>query len=135
MERGISSLNKFNNYDYFRAAAMPGLEEGKDTKSIADCYMIIVNPNSKRIKWVKDYLGEVCKSIKADKNFLMLKDIEFKDNQLMTDIQNVYANAEILFCYPYEIVSDEIGTYRFGEKTLDDTIREIERKMNMYLNE
>lgn len=135
MNRGTNFLNDFLQYDYFRAAAMPGLEEGQNTKSVAECFIIIINPNSKKTKWVKDYLGEVCKSLKADKRSLMLNDTEFKNNQLMSDIQNVYADAEILFSYPYEILLDELKEYRFGDKPLNELISELERKMNMYLNE
>lgn len=39
------------------------------------------------------------------------------------------------FEYPYEIMSNEVACYIREEQSYEDTVNEMERKMNMYLNE
>lgn len=136
MERGMtdSKFKEYSEYDFFRAAAVPGLEEGSKTKILADCIMIVVNPKSKKTVWLKDYLSRLCKSLKEDQNSCMLKDLKFSDNILRQDIQDIYAEAEIFFQYPYEL-TDPLTDYRLNDKPLDEVIKEIERRFEIYLNE
>lgn len=136
MERGMtdSKFKEYSEYDFFRAAAVPGLEEGSKTKILADCIMIVVNPKSKKTVWLKDYLSRLCKSLKDDQNSCMLKDLKFSDNILRQDIQDIYAEAEIFFQYPYEL-TDPLTDYRLNDKPLDEVIKEIERRFEIYLNE
>jgi ABC-type glycerol-3-phosphate transport system substrate-binding protein len=136
IDRGIDyyEIKDYYEYDFFKAAAVPGLTEGQEQKSLADCVLIVLNPNSKKLKWVKEYLGKVCASKLKDTNCDMFKDMDFGDNKLRAELQDVYSRAEIFYQYPYDI-TDELEAYRMENKPLEDTIKEMERKMDMYLNE
>lgn len=70
---------------------------------------IVVNPNSAKRKWVLSYMEEVCKGIHAD--------------------------AVVCFGYPEEIIGEELYRYRMEGQSYEDTVSELERKMDMYLNE
>jgi len=136
MERGMprSKLREYSGYEFIRAAAVPGLEEGSKTKTLADCILIVANPKSKKLPWLKDYLSKLCKVLEEDENLYMLKDLKFSDNILRQDIQDIYAEAEIFFQYPYEL-TDPLEDFRLRDKPLDEAIKEIEQKFDIYLNE
>ncbi len=124
----------YAEYDYFHAAPVPMLEE-KKFKNQAEAWMIVVNPNSKKLKWVLTYLEEVCKGIRADKNSFMLQTNDFSDRPLWQEVHGIIADAEVYFAYPEEIIADELYRYRMEGQSYEDTVNEMERKMNMYLNE
>lgn len=125
----------YDQYEEFRAIEMPSLKEGDKLHSAAECYFIIMNPNSKKIKWTESYIEKVCESIHNDSTTYLLKDNCFTDCLLKEDIHNIIANAKIVFEYPYEILSDEMRAYRLEGQSYEETVSEIERKMDMYLNE
>ena len=126
---------QYNKYDFFQVAAMPSLEEGKELKSIADCYFIVVNPNSKNIPYVEEYLSKLSENIVVEASSLMLKSMEAQDNRLKSDTHQIAKEAKILFAYPYEIISDEMRAYRLEGQSYEETVSEMERKMDMFLNE
>ncbi len=125
----------FDEYDYFHAAPAFGLEEGKKQKAQTNAYFIVVNPNSKKQKWVFSYLEKVIKGIREDKNSLMLRTNDFSDRPLWQEVQEILTDAEVYFEYPQEIISDELRHYRLEGQSYEDTVKEMERKMDMYLNE
>ncbi len=135
MMRSMSWLYNYYPYEYLKAIAMPGLEEDKELKSIAECYFIILNPSSKNLDLMKEYLTEVCEVLKGDTNSFMRKDLDFSDIPLRQQVQEIYAQGEVYFQEPYEIVGDELSAYYYEGKSLDEAVAEMERKMNMYLRE
>lgn len=124
----------YDEYDNFHAAPMPMLEEEK-FKNQAEAWMVVVNPNSKKLKWVLSYLEEVCKGLRADENSFMLRTNDFSDRPLWQEVYGILADAEVYFAYPDEIIADELYHYRMEGQSYEDTVREMERKMDIYLNE
>lgn len=114
---------------------MPGLLEGEKFKNQAQVLFLVVNPNSERMQWVLEYLNEVCRGIQEDENSLMLRTNDFVGKPLWQELQAILADAEIYFEYPYEIIVDELNRYRWEGQSYEDTVNEMERKMNMFLNE
>ena len=60
---------------------------------------------------------------------------DFSDKPIWQEIQAILADAEIYFKYPYEIILNEMNDYIREGESYEDTISEMERKMNMYLND
>lgn len=126
---------RYDQYEFIRALPAPRIQEGEEFKNQAQALFLVVNPNSERLQWVLEYLDEVCGGIREDEYSLMLKTNDFEGKPLWQDMQAVLADAEIYFEYPYEIVSNEVARYIREERSYEDTVNEMERKMNMYLNE
>ena len=135
MKKSRDLIEEYYGFDFFKASATPGLEEGKEIKSKMSCYFIVLNPNSNKLEYVKEYLSLVCNSMLEENDSFMFKDFETPENQLEMEIREIYSNGQIFFEYPYEIFSDEMMAYRYDGKPLDEAIKEMERKMDMYLNE
>lgn len=139
MERSTKANVKlgfpYKKYKFIHALPVPGLLEGEKFKNQAQAFLIVVNPKSERLEWVLEYLDEVCEGIREDEYSLMLKTNDFSDKPIWQEMQEILTDAEIYFKYPYEIVLNEMNAYLREEKSYEDTINEMERKMNMYLNE
>lgn len=125
----------YTKYDYFRAAAMPALAAGEDVKSEVMAWSVVVNPNSKNLKWVLQYLEELCNGSCEDNSSFMIADNDFSATPLWKDVHEILADGVIYFQYPYDIISDELYRYSIEGQSYEDTVSEMERKMNMYLNE
>lgn len=126
---------RYDRYDFIRVLPAPGIQAGEKLKNQALVRMIVVNPNSEKKDEMFDYLNEVCDGIRENPYSLMLAANDFSGKPLWQEMQAIVADAEIYFKYPYEIVSDEVWDYVNGKKSYEDTVGEMERKMNMYLNE
>ena len=92
------------------------------------------NKNMENDKGIK-YAEEVCNGVCADATSFMLTANDFSDTPLWKQVHEIVADGVIYFEYPYEIISDEMYRYRFENQSYEDTVSEMERKMNMYLNE
>lgn len=138
-----SSIFRQGNKDYlhydvcgdFHAYKAPVLEEGKPVKNQAELCFIVVNPNSRKKKWVLSYLEEVCKGIREDSGVFLLAKNQFEGQPLWQEVREIVADSEIYFAYPDEIIMEELERYRLEGQSYEDTVNEMERKMNMYLNE
>lgn len=125
----------FGEYDFFHAAPAPNLQEGEKQKAQANMMFLVVNPNSGKRKWVLSYMEEVCKGIHADENSMMLRTNDFDGKPLWQEVQAVVADAVVYFGYPEEIIEEELYRCRMQGQSFEDTVSEMERKMDMYLNE
>ncbi len=126
---------RYDKYEFIHALPAPSLLEKEKFKNQAMVRLIVINPNSEKLKSVLEYMNEVCEGIRKDEYSLMLKTNDFSDKPLWQEMQAILADAEIYFKYPYEIIVDEMNAYRKKGQSYEDTINEMERKMNMYLNE
>lgn len=134
-EAAIEYSEDYAKHNYFRAAAMPDLIAGEALKNEVMAWAIVVNPNSKNLKWVLQYVDELSMEVCMDNTSFMLTDNDFSDTPLWQDIHEIVADGVIYFQYPYEIVSHELRKYILEGQSYEDTVSEMERKMNMYLNE
>lgn len=122
-------------FDFIHAAPMPDLEEGVNLKEEVQVQYIVVNPNSDKLPWVKLYVEKLCEELRADETSFMLKNNTFPDKPLYNEIQEILSDARVTFLYPSGIVSDAIYQYLIDGKSFDETVAELERMMNMYMNE
>lgn len=125
----------YDEYEYFHAAPAPGLVKGEKQKGKANASFIVVNPNSKKQKWVFSYLEETVKGISENKDSLMLRTNDFSDRPLWQEVHAILSDAEVYFEYPQDILLDELYRYRMEGQSFEDTVKEMKRKMDMYLNE
>ncbi|MBQ9119204.1 MAG: hypothetical protein IJY09_03985, partial [Lachnospiraceae bacterium] len=130
-----SDYDVYEEYDYLRAVEMPELVAGEEFKNQVEAWMIVVNPKSKNMEWTLQYVKEICKGVCADKTSFLLATNDFSSTPLWKQVHEIVADGEIYFEYPYDIISDEMYRYRFENQSYEDTVSEMERKMNMYLNE
>lgn len=126
---------RYDRYDFIHVLPAPGIQEGEKFKNQALVRMLVVNPNSEHKEEVFAYLGEVCGGIRENEYSLMLATNDYTGKPLWQEMQAIVADAVIYFKYPYEIISDEVRNYANGTKSYEDTVSEMERKMDMYLNE
>lgn len=121
-------------YAFFHAAPMPDIEEGIDLEEEADVYYFVINPRSENLPWVKLYVEKLCKELQNNKESFLLKDNTFSA-PLLNELMDILADAQVTFLYPSSITSEAVDKYLFSGQSFEDTAEEIERVMNMYLNE
>lgn len=129
--------NGFLDYDFCHAVPMPNLEEGIELKPEVGVYYIVINPKSEKIPWVKLYLEKLCKAVKEEKSSYILKDntlSAFSGRTLNNEIGDILADAQVSI-FPIDEVWDGSSKYMYEDQSFEDTAEEIERVMNMYLNE
>lgn len=100
------------------------------------CAFICVNPMSKNLEQTLSYISVLAKSLTEDTESLMRENSpKFAQNKYYEDLKEVYKNAAVRFSYSGEIVMNDFYGYLEGKMTLDDFIREANRKLSAYLNE
>jgi ABC-type glycerol-3-phosphate transport system substrate-binding protein len=117
-----------------RASKLPSFTD--NTKNVATCYYLTVNPASKNLKEALRYISSLCKYISSKKNIILSKDRNaYPDTQVMDDLFEIYSNGDIQFTYPNELFLDDFMKYLKGEKDLEDMINDSNRRLNTYLYE
>ena len=123
------------DYDFFEARSMPIIAEGKREKGAASTTFYVLNPNSKRKEEAKEYLSMVAEYLKETESIYRTKELIGAYSELEKQVHDVYADAEIFFDYPEDVVGAEYMEYMTGEKSLEEMIQEAQRKFNIYLKE
>lgn len=121
-------------YEFFHAASMPDIEEGVNLKEEADVYYLVINPRSENLPWVKLYVEKLCKELQNNKESFLIKDNTFSA-PLLNEVMDILTDAQVTFLYPSSITSEAEDKYLSSGQSFEDTAEEIERVMNMYLNE
>ena len=80
-------------------------------------------------------MEETVKGISENKDSLMLRTNDFSDRPLWQEVHAILSDAEVYFEYPQDILLDELYRYRMEGQSFEDTVKEMKRKMDMYLNE
>ncbi len=122
-------------YDFFEAKAMPSLEEEKSAKNLASAFILVLNPNSAHLKEAKEFLSVLTGCLNEEESIYRTKKLQGEYTALELKVHDIYADAKIVFSYPYDVFWDEYLKYLNGEKSLDEVIPELERKLNLYLKE
>lgn len=100
------------------------------------CAFICVNPMSKNLEQTLNYISALVSSLNSDSKSLMRESSpKFTQDQYYQALKEVYENAEIRFSYSGEIIMEDFYNYVDGKITLDDFIKEANRKLSAYLNE
>lgn len=122
-------------FDFLQIKPMPSLEPDKPQKSIAHATFLILNPNSKHLKEAKEYLTAFTDLLCTEESLSRTKTLSGTYTAAEHKAHEIYQNARIVFSYPEDVFWEEYGYYLKGEKTLDEVIPELERRLNAYLFE
>lgn len=117
----------------FEISAMPSLESGNN-KSLAKAYIVVVNPASQNKEAAMAYVENLVKILNVE-NIYTSKVLKSEYDSMKIKTHEIYENAQIDFNYPKDIVQDDMVKYLNGEQTLESTIAEIQRKLDIYLKE
>lgn len=132
---GVSYVANFFDFDFFEARSMPSIVEGEEKSGVAHTCFYVVNPNSKRKEEAKEYLATLAESLAETESIYRTKELKGEYSKLEVQVHDVYADAEIFFAYPADVVGAEYMEYLTGEINLEELIQEAERKFNIYLKE
>lgn len=137
-DRCIYTEQEEVRFQYLSGAPLPQLEEGASCPGVARCFYFSVNQNSGNLKNTLQYVSAFCDYMTNRKDTCMQKEIGnwlFPDTKLTADLYEIYADNTIYFELSYEMFWEDYLRYRKDEITLDAFIGEVERKVDMYLNE
>ncbi len=100
------------------------------------CAFICVNPASKNLEQTLSYISALTKSLAEDRESLMCENSPaFTENEYYKALKEVYKNTDVRFSYSGEIIMNDFYAYLEGKMTLDNFIKEANRKLSAYLNE
>lgn len=125
----------FLDYDFFSVKPMPSLEEVKQGENLVDAYILVLNPKSAHLKEAKEFLTVLTERLSGEESIYRTKELTGEYNALERKVHEIYGNSRIVFSYPDDVFWDEYLKYLNGEKSLDEVIPELERKLNLYLKE
>ncbi len=123
------------DFDFFEARSMPSIVEGEKKKGMAHTVFYVINPNSKRKEEAMEYLATLAKTLLETESIYRTEELKGEYSELEKQVHDVYADAEIFFAYPDDVVGAEYMDYITGEISLEEMIQEAERKFNIYLKE
>lgn len=102
----------------------------------AICTYICVNPASDNLDAVLDCISAMCEYMLSNDNYCLFGDkSRYPDSRYAESLYKVYENGVIDFVKPEEIYWPDLQKYMKDEMSLDDMIRESDRRMQVYLNE
>ena len=118
------------------ARALPsGVMEGRP---VAKCYFICVNGNSTQLSTTLSYISSFCDYLMGQEDSFLLQDRDTYtclDRELGEELYEIYGNALVDYTLPDEVFDRDMLEYLKGNLSQEQFIREISRKVNMYLEE
>ena len=123
------------NSDMFGATRVPMLSE--DAKNIGFVTFLSVNPQSKNLEVVLDYISDFCQYMMTKKDSFMLADQSmYTDIPFLQECYQVYKEGDIYFAMDDEIYWNAFWDYAIkGTIELEEMVEEIERKRQIYVGE
>ncbi|MBD5104644.1 MAG: hypothetical protein HDT47_07245 [Ruminococcaceae bacterium] len=102
----------------------------------ATCVFVCVNPTSRNLGQALEYISALAEYFNGSDNCLMRENSrKYSKSSYYQDLKEVYKNAEVRFSYSNEILLSDFYGYAEGNISLDDFIKEANRKLSAYLNE
>lgn len=127
-------MRVFGESEEHGAILYPVIEEGINNQ--ATCVMISVNPKSENLENTLAYISEYAKYMLEKRNSFILKDFStYDDTSFCRELYNCFADAEITLRIDSDIFRNDLENYLVGEITLEECIKESDRKLKVYLNE
>lgn len=124
--------NVLNNN--IRASELPHITS--DKSNIATCIYLCVNPASKNLKSVLNYISSLCDYTLKLNNIMIFKDRErYPDGQAFDDIYNIYQNGDIQYTMPDELFIKDYEKFLLDEMDITTFISETNRKIDTYRKE
>ena len=113
---------------------VPKIREG--LVNVGTCAFFAVNPQSENLEATIEYLSTLCTYLMQQQDSFLLSDESmYSDNAFMKECYEVYANGGIYFAMDSEVYSNVFQEYLEGKIELEDMIKEIERKREIYMKE
>lgn len=135
VETNLPDLRNDGLYD-LNVAGFPLICEG--AKQTADCQYICVNASSDNLEGTLEYISSYCKYMLESKNTFIFADKSSYtdiDKPLISGLYEVYSDADVVFRLPREVFEEDYIKFLYEDMSADDFIKEINRKVNTYLNE
>lgn len=112
-------------------------------KNIVNTAFICINPYSENLDqaldfvsaYVKNALSKLDVTDKVCENIMFTASPIYEKNQLFRDLHTIHENGVMRFAYPYEIYGAIFEDYLNDKISLEEFIKEADRKLSMYLNE
>lgn len=128
------------NKDMFKSLrAMPVPSVSKEaSRNYGSCICLCVNPSSAHLNETLDYISSFCSYMRKRKDILFFKntdELEFPKSRLAEDLYEIYKNGDLYFNFPDEILWNTYFKYQKGSIGFNDMASELERKVDVYLNE
>ncbi|MCM1568828.1 MAG: hypothetical protein NC081_05200 [Roseburia sp.] len=104
--------------------------------SSARCTYICVNPASDNLDTVLACISALCEYMLSVDNYGLFGDkSRYPDSQFAASVYEIYKDGVIDFSAPGEIYMLDLERYFASELSLEDMIKEADRRMSVYLNE
>ena len=131
-------LNGFGEIQHskLRASKLPAITE--NAGNMGTCVYLSVNPNSEHLEDTLTYISAYCKYLLKKSESLYFKEAknrECTDSELTQDLNRIYENGVICFELPDEIFWEDYFDYQDGVISFEEMTEELNRKVQMYLNE
>ena len=97
-------------------------------KNYGNCIFLCVNPNSENLKNTLSYISNLCLYMMQQKDNPLNKNSE-------SVLKEIYKNGAVVFEMPSNVFWDCYLSYNAGQMEYSDMVKELERKVNTYLNE
>ncbi|MCM1333601.1 MAG: extracellular solute-binding protein [Bacteroides sp.] len=112
-------------------------------KNIVSVVFLCINPYSENLDQTLAFVSAYAKNALSKRDVtnevcenMMFADSSIYDkNRLYRDLHRIQENSVIRFAYPYEIYGTDFEDYLDDKITLDEFIKEADRKLSAYLNE
>ena len=122
------------NSDMIGVSKVPKIS--KDIGNIGTVTLLAVNPNSKNLEFTLEYISAFCKYMMTQKDTFMLADETlYTDTPIIKEYYEVYKDGTIAFEMDSSVYWNDFWDYLNGEIGLEEMIKEIERKLQMYVGE
>ena len=99
-------------------------------------YFFAVNPQSENLEATLAYISTLCRYLLTlQDSFLLADKTTYSDSTFIQQCYDVYATGEIYFAMDEVVYYDAFMSYLEGRMTLEEMIKEMERRQEMYLKE
>ena len=108
----------------------------EEIPSLGTCTFFAVNPQSENLEATLAYISTLCRYLLTlQDSFLLADRTTYSDNTFIQQCYDVYSTGEIYFAMDEVVYYDAFMNYLEGSMTLEEMIKEMERRQEMYLKE
>lgn len=119
---------------YIRAMNIPDVVSGEPLP--VKCYFLCVNMASDNMESAVKYISSLCQYLMEQTDSMMLKEKSlYSDTEIVQSIYKLYEKGEVIFNVPEELYESSWENYVNGKVTLDEMVKEMNRKVDMYRKE
>ncbi len=115
-------------------AGIPGMSE--EVGNVGTLTFIAVNPNSQNLEATLQYISTFCRYMMTKQDSFLLQDISmYTDTPFVKECYETYEKGSVYFWMDKEIYWDLFWDYVEGNMELEEMVKEIERKREIYVGE